>query len=49
MHVVSEVEDVLKLEVVGISSYDELQTIAILGADDIECLVDVIKQQALLP
>ena len=43
-----EVEDVDQLEVIGVSSDDKVETFAILGADDVEGLVDVVQEQRLL-
>ena len=40
-----EVENVAKLEVIGVSRNDKVETLAILGADDVKGLVDVVQEQ----
>ena len=43
-HIMGEVEDVVKFEIIGVPRNDKMGIIAILGADEVEGLVYVIKK-----
>ena len=49
-HAGGEVDNVVQLEVIGVSRDDKVESIviAILGVDYIKCLVDVIQQKTFL-
>ena len=47
-HLVREVNDAVKFEIVGVTSNDEMNVIIVLCTDDIESMADVVKEESFL-
>lgn len=47
-HLVREVNDAVKFEIVGVTSNDEMNVIIVLCTDDIESMADVVEEESFL-